>query len=124
VGVPALQRLVVGAALTVLPLAEPHAPFVVATPDELDVVPDELEAVPELELVEPEVVPELVELEVEPDPLELVLTVPELPELVLTPELELVEPDTTPELDPLDDVLPELDPDELEPPPELVCPIC
>jgi hypothetical protein len=68
VGVPALQRLVVGAALTVMPLAEPHVPAVLFIPEELDVVPDELEVEP-LELVEPAVVPL---------------------ELVLMPELELV----------------------------------
>jgi hypothetical protein len=48
VGVPALHRLAVGAALKVPPLAEPQAPFV-AVP-ELDPEPDELELEPELEL--------------------------------------------------------------------------
>ena len=132
VGVPAEQRLVVGAVLKVPPLAEPHAPFVEEIPDELlvelDAVPEELEAAPEPEPVEapPElalIVPELLEpvtppeleLEIEP-PLELAV-MPELEEEV-TPELLLLvplpEPAVTPELD----VVPELDV-ELEAGPEL-----
>jgi hypothetical protein len=128
VGVPALQRLLVGALLTVVPLADPHVPTVEVVPDELlveldEAVPEELEFVPELELVELDVVPELELVEV---PLELVLTVPELLDPVtipleldvLLPELELVELDVVPELElvlePLDDVIPELDPLELE----------
>ena len=60
---PEVQRLVVGAALTVVPLAEPHLPLLESIPDELEVVPEELDAVPELELVEPEMVPELDDVE-------------------------------------------------------------
>ena len=91
VGVPVLQRFVVGALLKVPLFAEPHAPFIT--------LPDEL---PELEAVEPD----------ELDPLdEPPLELPEVPETV--PELE---PEVDPELDPLDE-LPVTVP--LEPPDEL-----
>jgi hypothetical protein len=118
VGVPALQRLVVGAILNVPPLAEPQAPLVEDVPDELVLAPElELVLVPELEFVELDVVPEL---ELVEEPPELVLTVPELPDPATVPlELdvllpELVELDV---LDPLDEAVTE--PDELEVPPVL-----
>jgi hypothetical protein len=92
--------LVVGALLTVVPLAEPHMPFVELIPDELaEVVPDELDVAPEPELVELEVAPELdvvpLELDVVPDPLELDVELDDIPDpldAVLPEELLLDEP--------------------------------
>jgi hypothetical protein len=117
VGVPAEQKLVVGALGVVWPFADPQTPLIVV-PEEL---PLELEPPLELEAITPELdaAPELLEFVIpllEPDEL-LLATVPELePELLNEPLPELELPDElaiTPLLD-------ELPPDELEPEPELL----
>jgi hypothetical protein len=114
VGVPALQRLVVGATLSVCPFADPHTPPTdVTVPLLLEVLLEEPEllVVPELlplELVDPPLEPEITpELELEIEPLLELAVMPEL-EVDVTPELLLVVPllelVVTPELD----VVPEL----------------